>query len=80
VIAGAATGQASIVVRATSCESVAVGQSPGQPTAVSQIGINLVPPDGTGDINNYTLIYVTNNPVLAEYFQVAGLPASLTLS
>ena len=75
VIAGAATGQASIVVRATSCESVAIGQSPGQPTEVSQIGINLVPPDGTGDINNYTLIYVTNNQVLAEYFQVAGLPA-----
>jgi hypothetical protein len=73
-IAGAATGQAAIVVRATSCESVAIGQSPGRPTEVSQIGINLVPPDGTGDINNYILVYVTNNELLAEYFQFAGLP------
>ena len=75
VIAGAAMGQAAIVVRATSCLGVAVGQSPAQPTELSQIGINLVAPDGTGDINNYTVIYVTNNQALAEHFQTAGLPA-----
>jgi hypothetical protein len=74
-IAGAAMGQAAIVVRATSCQGVAVGQSPAQPTELSQIGINLVAPDGTGDINNYTVIYVTNNQALAEHFQIAGLPA-----
>jgi len=68
-------GQAAIVVRATSCQGVAVGQSPAQPTELSQIGINLVAPDGTGDINNYTVIYVTNNQALAEHFQTAGLPA-----
>ena len=77
VIAGAAKGQAAIVVRATSCQGVAVGQSSAQPTELSQIGINLVPPDGTGDINNYTVIYVTNNRTLAEHFQTAGLPAVL---
>jgi hypothetical protein len=75
VIAGAADGQAAIVVRATSCEAVRVDQSPAQPTELSQIGINLVAPDNTGDINNYTLIYVTNNRALAERFQAAGLPA-----
>jgi hypothetical protein len=75
VIAGAAMGQAAIVVRATSCQGVAIGQSAAQPTELSQIGINLVAPDGTGDINNYTVIYVTNNRVLAEHFQTAGLPA-----
>jgi hypothetical protein len=75
VIAGAANGQAAIVVRATSCQGVAVGQSPTQPTELSQIGINLVAPDGTGDINNYTVIYVTNNRALAEQFQTFGLPA-----
>jgi hypothetical protein len=74
-IAGAASGQAAIVVRATSCEDVSVDQSPTQPTELSQIGINLVPPDGTGDINNYTVIYVTNNQSLAKHFQIAGLPA-----
>jgi hypothetical protein len=75
MIAGAATGQAAIVVRATSCQGVAIGQSAARPTEISQIGINLIAPDGTGDINNYTVIYVTNNPALAEYFQIAGLPA-----
>src|SRR5215831_9602117 len=74
-IAGAEMGQASIVVRATSCEGVSVGQSAAKPTEVSQIGINLVPPDRTGDINNYTVIYVTNNLSLAEHLQVAGWPA-----
>ncbi|MBV9377187.1 MAG: hypothetical protein JO320_19405 [Alphaproteobacteria bacterium] len=60
VIAGAKNGEAAIVVRATSCEEVSVDHSPAQPTELSQIGINLVAPDGTGDINNYTVIYVTN--------------------
>jgi hypothetical protein len=77
VIAGAAMGQAAIVVRATSCQGVAIGQSAAQPTEISQIGINLVAPDGTGDINNYTVIYVTNNQALAGYFQAVGLPAVL---
>ena len=45
------------------------------PRSFSQVGINLVAPDGTGDINNYTVIYVTNNQALAEHFQTAGLPA-----
>jgi len=75
VVAGAGPGQAGIVVRATSCDAVSIGQSPAQPTVVSQIGINLDAPDGTGDINNYTLIYVTNNPALAAYLQIGGLPA-----
>jgi hypothetical protein len=75
VITGAAKGQAAIVVRATSCQGVSVGRSPAQPTELSQIGINLVAPDGTGDINNYTVIYVTNNEALAKRFQIAGLPA-----
>jgi len=76
MIAGAANGQAAIVVRATSCESVNVDQSATQPTELSQIGINLVPPDGTGDINNYTVIYLTNNRALARHFQTAGLAAA----
>jgi hypothetical protein len=75
VIAGATNGQAAIVVRATSCEGVSVDKSPTEATELSQIGINLVARDGTGDINNYTVIYVTNNGALARHFQNAGLPA-----
>jgi hypothetical protein len=80
VIAGATDGQAAIVVRATSCEEVSVDQSAAQPTELSQIGVNLVAPDGTGDINNYTVIYVTDSQTLPRRFQFAGLPAILIRS
>jgi hypothetical protein len=68
-------GKANIVVRATSCTKAAVNGGFGQQTNLSQIGINIVPPDGTGDINNYTLIYVSNNLALVAAFIAAGLPA-----
>ncbi len=74
-INGASSGTANIVVRATSCASVTVNGRDPRPTNLSQIGINIVPPDGTGDINNYTLIYVSNNPILVDSFIAAGLPA-----
>ncbi len=74
-IAGAQNGTANIVIRATSCASATVdGRNP-RPTTLSQIGINIVAPDGTGDINNYTLVYISNNPLLVAHFLVAGLPA-----
>jgi hypothetical protein len=33
-----------------------------------------VPVDGTGDINNFTLIYVTNNAEVTEAFHAVGMP------
>jgi hypothetical protein len=66
---------AAIVVRATSCASAQVNGGAGVPTIISQIGIEIVAPDGTGDINNYTLIYATDNAQLALAFRLAGLPA-----
>jgi len=66
---------AAIVVRATSCASVQVDGGVGVRTIISQIGIEITPPDGTGDINNYTLIYVTDNAQLALAFHLVGLPA-----
>ena len=74
-IAGADSGTANIVIRATSCASAKVNGGQSLPTNLSQIGINIVAPDGTGDINNYTLVYVSNNPLLVESFLAAGLPA-----
>jgi hypothetical protein len=71
----AVNGMANLVVRATSCEKATVDGHFGQPTVLSQIGINIVSPDGTGDINNYTLIYVSNNVALVAAFDEAGLPA-----
>jgi hypothetical protein len=76
VIAATSSGQASIVVRITNCEAVQVDRTRAVPTTISQIGINIVSPDGTGAINNYLLIYVTNNPFLAEALQRVGVPAN----
>ena len=74
-INGAENGTANIVIRATSCAQVKVNGRDPQQTNLSQIGINIIAPDGTGDINNYTLVYVSNNPHLVESFIAAGLPA-----
>jgi len=74
-IAGASSGQAAIVVRVTNCESARVEGTPAVPTTLSQVGINLVSPDGTGTINNYTLVYISNNPFLVQAFLLSGVPA-----
>jgi len=66
---------AAIVVRATSCASVRVDGGAPAATNISQIGVEVVAPDGTGDINNYTLIYISNNPDLVGAFNHAGVPA-----
>jgi hypothetical protein len=68
---------AAIVVRATSCAGVRVDGGTSLPTHISQIGVEIVAPDNTGDINNYTLIYVSNNPELVTAFNHAGVPALL---
>ena len=72
VITATSPGQAPIVVRMTNCAGVQVNRSPAEPTIISQIGINVVSPDGTGTINNYLLIYVTNNPALVEALGSSG--------
>jgi hypothetical protein len=68
---------AAIVVRATSCAGVQVNGGAAVPTNISQIGVEIVAPDGTGDINNYTLIYLSNNPELVTAYNHAGVPALL---
>jgi len=69
------SGQATIVIRASSCEGVSVNGSKPVPAVLSHIGIGVVSPDGSGTINNYTLVYLTNNLQLAQSFQLAGMPA-----
>jgi hypothetical protein len=68
---------AAIVVRATSCGGVRVDSGASLPTNISQVGVEVVSPDGTGDINNYTLVYLSNNPELVKRFNHAGVPALL---
>jgi hypothetical protein len=76
-ITKASPGQAPIVVRMTNCASVQVNGGPSQATTIAQIGVNIVSPDGTGAINNYMALYVSNNPQLVASFQKAGVPATL---
>lgn len=64
-----------IVVRGTGCGGVQVNGGPSIPTNISQIGVEIVSPDGTGTINNYTLIYVSNNPELVWALNLTGVPA-----
>jgi len=76
-ITNSSSGQAPIVVRITNCGSVQINSGSSQPTTISQIGINIASPDGTGAINNYMALYVTNNPQLVSAFQSASIPATL---
>ena len=70
-------GTAGIVARAARCERVSVDGGTAERGTISQVGINLLAPDGTGDINNYTLMLVTDNWRLAERLIRFGLPARL---
>ena len=64
-----------IVVRTSRCEGIAVdGHSPNA-GAVVQIGVVIVPPDFSGDINNYTLWYYTSDAKLAHHLERLGVAA-----
>jgi hypothetical protein len=70
-------GGALLVTRAAECKSVVVDNAKPEPARLSQIGVSVVSPDGTGDINNYTVMYVTNNRRLAQRLERAGLPVKV---
>lgn len=65
---------AALALRAASCDGVSVAGSPFRPGIVAHYGINIVSPDGTGDVNNYTLYYATNSEALADQLRKTGLP------
>ncbi len=74
VIAPDADGKATLVVRAARCGSVTVDGSQPKPGIVSHIGISVVSPDGSGDINNYTIAFATDSDRLAQRLERAGMP------
>jgi hypothetical protein len=73
VPAGIGTPVTPLVVRTASCASISVDGKPGRSGSVVQIGAVIVPPDGTGDINNYTLRYYSDDRKLVEALERAGL-------
>ena len=66
---------APFVVRVASCAGVSVDGSAAEPGTVAQLGVGIVSPDGTGDINNYTVWYYTTSLRLAVRLALLGVPA-----
>jgi hypothetical protein len=77
-IAGADTGQATLVVRVAHCAGVRIDGSRERPGTVSQVGVNVESPNGTGDINNYTLYYSTDSAGLFTRLLAAGFDATFS--
>jgi hypothetical protein len=64
-----------LVVRTADCGGIAVDGRRPRAGSIVQIGVVIVPPDGTGDINNYTLWYYTSDARLATRLQRLGVDA-----
>jgi hypothetical protein len=60
-----------LVVRTARCGGISVEGQEAKPGEIVQIGAVVVPPDGTGDINNYTIWYYTSNAKLAAHLRRA---------
>lgn len=73
-IAEPAPGTANVVVRSVWCRTSSIDP---KPSVVTQIGVNIVSPDGTGDINNFTVFYLTTSHALAAGLRRAGVPADV---
>lgn len=76
ILAPIGPGTAGLVVRSAYCQAMTVDGKADGPGSVAQIGIAIIPPDGTGDVNNYAVVYVTSSERLAQRLRRAGLPAS----
>ncbi len=68
-------GNGGLVARVSACESVSMDGAAPHRAIIAHYGINIVSPDGSGDINNYTLVYVTNHLLLAARLRRMGFPA-----
>src|SRR5262249_5494568 len=75
ILVGEGTPVTPMVVRTSRCSGIAVDGHKPNPGVVVQIGLVIIPPDFTGDINNYTLWYFTSDATLAERLQKLGLDA-----
>lgn len=76
-IAEAAPDQATLFVRASRCEAVDIDGEGPRPAIVSEGGVAITAPDGTGDINIYTLWFATDDVALAARLKIAGFDVKL---
>ena len=75
ILVGEGTPVTPLVVRTAHCESVSVGGRHAKAASIAQIGAVIVPPDFTGDINNYTFWYATTHNKLAQRLSDLGVAA-----
>ena len=73
-LAGDASGTP-FVVRVADCSAVIIDGSAPEAGTVAQLGVSVVSPDGTGDINNYTAWYYTTSLRLALGLNARGVHA-----
>ncbi len=62
-----------LVVLASRCQGIAVSGGEAIRAAFAQIGLVVVPPDGTGEINIFTLWHYTTHLTLVRSLQSLGL-------
>ncbi|MEQ1506144.1 MAG: hypothetical protein ABMB14_28185 [Myxococcota bacterium] len=62
-----------VVVRVADCAGVSIDGKKPKAGTVAQIGVTIVGPDATADIDNYTLWYVTDSGALHGKLTAAGL-------
>lgn len=74
ILAGDGQPVTPLVVRTARC-AVSVNGNGASVGEIVQIGAVIVPPDGTGDINNYTILYYTSDLRLALRLLLAGVNA-----
>lgn len=74
ILAGEGQPVTPLVVRTARCGIAAIGHGPTRGEIV-QIGAVIVPPDFSGDINNYTIWYYTSDLRLALRLLLAGVKA-----
>ncbi len=75
ILVGGADPVTPVVVRTAHCSKIKVGHHHGREGSIVQIGAVIVPPDFTGDINNYTFWYYTDHKDLARGLQDSGVNA-----
>jgi hypothetical protein len=74
-LAGEGAAVTPFVVRTARCRTLAVGEHKPKRGAIVQIGVVVVPPDFTGDINIFTIWYYTSDAKLAHDLSRLGVPA-----
>src|SRR5580658_3020616 len=64
-----------MVVRTSRCEGISFGHDISLHVVVVQVGAVIIAPNGTGNIDNYTLWYYTTNLSLTIHLLAAGVNA-----